>query len=268
VVDAVRCAIEMQKGLIERNAGVLEDRRIEFRVGIHVGDVVEEADGDLMGDGVNITARLEGICKPAAICLSEDAYRQVKGRLELSVADLGPKELKNIAEPIRVYSLNLGVPAAAKAAVPKKRSPLAPLGLGLAALAILAAAGRRKRERPPDPKTPTPSISPCAAGPWRGRRNRPRKRTGRRTLSLNRRSRSIPTTPTRWRGAPARLHLRWAGLSDSALLAKEQLLQTVNRQRPKSVLVLARAAHIFRTLKPRPPDAPPRMVKLRLIKNT
>ena len=79
VVDAVRCAIEMQQGLVERNAGLPPERRIEFRVGIHLGDVVEESDGDLMGDGVNIAARLEGIAKPGAICLSEDAYRQVKG---------------------------------------------------------------------------------------------------------------------------------------------------------------------------------------------
>src|SRR6188508_3205941 len=78
VVDAVRCAIEIQNSMIERNAGLPEDRRIEFRVGIHVGDVVEEEDGDLMGDGVNIAARLEGISAPGAICLSEDAYRQVK----------------------------------------------------------------------------------------------------------------------------------------------------------------------------------------------
>jgi class 3 adenylate cyclase len=70
--------------------GRREDRRIQFRVGIHLGDVVEEADGDLMGDGVNIAARLEGICAPGAICLSEDAYRQVKGRLDLAVRDLGP----------------------------------------------------------------------------------------------------------------------------------------------------------------------------------
>ena len=79
VVDAVRCAIEVQQGLIERNAGVPPDRRIEFRVGIHLGDVVEESDGDLMGDGVNIAAPLEGIAKPGAICLSEDAYRQGSG---------------------------------------------------------------------------------------------------------------------------------------------------------------------------------------------
>ena len=79
VVDAVRCAIEVQAGMVERNAGVAEDRRIQFRVGVHLGDVVEEADGDLMGDGVNIAARLEGIAKPGAICLSEDAYRQGSG---------------------------------------------------------------------------------------------------------------------------------------------------------------------------------------------
>ena len=68
VVDAVRCAIEVQNGMVERNAGVPAERRIEFRVGIHLGDVVEESDGDLMGDGVNIAARLEGIAKPGAIC--------------------------------------------------------------------------------------------------------------------------------------------------------------------------------------------------------
>ena len=81
VVDAVRCAIEIQNAMIERNAGLPEDRRILFRVGIHLGDVVEESDGDLMGDGVNIAARLEGIAAPGAICLSEDAYRQVRARL-------------------------------------------------------------------------------------------------------------------------------------------------------------------------------------------
>ena len=116
VVDAVRCAIELQHGLMERNAGLPPERRIEFRVGIHLGDVVEESDGDLMGDGVNIAARLEGIAKPGAICLSEDAYRQVKGRLDLIVSDLGQTELKNIAEPIRVYSLEVGAAAQASPA--------------------------------------------------------------------------------------------------------------------------------------------------------
>jgi TolB-like protein/class 3 adenylate cyclase/Flp pilus assembly protein TadD len=153
VVDAVRCAIEVQNGLIERNAGVPEDRRIEYRVGIHVGDVVEESDGDLMGDGVNIAARLEGIAKPGAICLSEDAYRQVSGRLEMEVTDLGPTQLKNIDRQIRAYSLQVGVPARPKpatAAEPvapaaptpqKRRFGLAPLAAALAALLVVIAGG-------------------------------------------------------------------------------------------------------------------------------
>ena len=110
VVDAVNCAIEVQRAMVERNAEVAPDKRIEFRIGIHLGDVVEESDGDLMGDGVNIAARLEGVAKPGAICLSEQAYWQVKGRLDLAVSDLGPTQLKNIAEPIRVYSLDVGSP--------------------------------------------------------------------------------------------------------------------------------------------------------------
>jgi adenylate cyclase len=126
VVDAVRCALEVQHAMVERNAGVAPDKRIEFRIGIHLGDVVEESDGDLMGDGVNIAARLEGVCEPGAICLSEDAYRQVKGRLDLVVVDLGPTQLKNIAEPMRVYSLRVGLPTEAKPApspAPEKSTP-------------------------------------------------------------------------------------------------------------------------------------------------
>jgi hypothetical protein len=123
------------------------------RVGIHLGDVVEEADGDLMGDGVNIAARLEGVAGPGAICLSEQAYWQVKGRLDLKVTDLGATQLKNIAEPIHVYSLEVGQPAQAKPAKPpepvtpaaattqKGRFGLAPLAAALAALLILIAGG-------------------------------------------------------------------------------------------------------------------------------
>jgi adenylate cyclase len=118
VVGAVRCAIELQTGMVERNAGLAPERRIEFRIGVHLGDVVEEADGDLMGDGVNIAARLEGAAEPGGICLSEDAYRQVKGRLDLSVHDHGPTQLKNIAEPIRSIRL--------KWANRRSRSPLPP----------------------------------------------------------------------------------------------------------------------------------------------
>jgi adenylate cyclase len=141
VVEAVRSAISVQNAMAERNVATPEDQRIELRIGIHLGDVVEESDGDLMGDGVNIAARLEGIAKPGAICLSEDAYRQVKGRLDLAVTDLGPTQLKNIAEPVRVYSVEVGKPAPAKPArppEPKKRSLLAPLVAGVLALVLLA----------------------------------------------------------------------------------------------------------------------------------
>ena len=121
VVDAMRCAIELQSGMVQRNTGAPADRRIDFRIGIHLGDVVEEVDGDLMGDGVNIAARIEGIAKPGAICISEDAYRQVKGRLDLALVDLGLTQLKNIVEPIRVYSLDVSAPAHARS--PQVRAP-------------------------------------------------------------------------------------------------------------------------------------------------
>ena len=126
VVDAVNCAIEIQRAMVERNAEVAPNKRIEFRIGIHLGDVVEESDGDLMGDGVNIAARLEGVCEPGAICLSEQAYWQVKGRLELKVTDLGPQNLKNIAEPVRAYLHRHGPPITQKArgAMTKPRGTL------------------------------------------------------------------------------------------------------------------------------------------------
>jgi TolB-like protein/class 3 adenylate cyclase len=105
VVDAVRCAIEVQSGLAERNAGLPPEKRIEYRVGIHVGDVVEESDGDLMGDGVNIAARLEGICEPGGIVLSGAAHKYARDRVKEAFVDLGEKTLKNIARPLRAYSV-------------------------------------------------------------------------------------------------------------------------------------------------------------------
>jgi adenylate cyclase len=141
VVDAVRCAIEVQSGMVERNSGLPSEKRIDFRVGVNLGDVVEESDGDLMGDGVNIAARLESICEPGAICLSEDAYRQVKGRLDLAVADLGPTQLKNIADPVRVYSLEVDKPAQArptKPVAPERRSMFLLLAAGIVALLFIA----------------------------------------------------------------------------------------------------------------------------------
>src|SRR5208337_4175214 len=103
VVDAVRCAIEIQFGVAERNAGLPPEKRIEYRVGVHIGDVVEESDGDLMADGVNIAARLEGIANPGAFCLCEQACWKGKGRLGHAVTDLGRARLKNIAEHVYFY---------------------------------------------------------------------------------------------------------------------------------------------------------------------
>jgi TolB-like protein/Tfp pilus assembly protein PilF len=129
--------------MVERNAEVAPDKRIEFRVGIHIGDVVEESDGDLMGDGINVAARLQGVAKPGGICISDDAYRQVKSRLDLKVTDLGPVPLKNIAEPMRAYSLEVGaksVPLADQAKPALKRR-FASLAAAIATLLLLIAAG-------------------------------------------------------------------------------------------------------------------------------
>jgi TolB-like protein/class 3 adenylate cyclase len=126
VVDAVRCAIEVQNGMVERNEGVPADRRIEFRIGVHLGDVVEESDGDLMGDGVNIAARIESIAEPGAVFLSEDAYRQVRDRVKEPFADLGEQAFRNITRPVRVYAMKI-FPGDAKPAqmarTPDKSNP-------------------------------------------------------------------------------------------------------------------------------------------------
>ena len=105
-VDAVRCAMEVQRAMIERNAEFPEDRRIEFRIGINVGDIIID-EGDIYGDGVNIAARVETLAVPGAVCLSENAYQQVKGKLAFDVSDMGEQRLKNIVEPVRTYSVRL-----------------------------------------------------------------------------------------------------------------------------------------------------------------
>jgi TolB-like protein/Flp pilus assembly protein TadD len=113
VVDAVRSAVEMQHAIADSNAGLALDKRIEFRVGINLGDVVVEDDGDLMGDGVNVAARLEGIAEPGGICLSGAAYDQVRGKIDIAAQNRGQQHLKNIAEPVQVYTLSPAHPAAA-----------------------------------------------------------------------------------------------------------------------------------------------------------
>ena len=114
----------------ERSAGVPEDQRVAFRIDFHLGDVIEEGDGDLMGDGVDVAVRLEGLATPGAICLSADGYRQVRSRLDVVVTEMGENQLRNIAEPIRVYALLVGT-----AATP--RSDAAPAGPDEPSIAVL-----------------------------------------------------------------------------------------------------------------------------------
>jgi adenylate cyclase len=103
-VDAARCAVEIQSGMNMRNESVPPVQRIQLRIGIHVGDVILE-EGDIFGDGVNIAARMENLAPPGGICISDDAYRQVRGKIGLNFYDMGERELKNIARPVRVYQL-------------------------------------------------------------------------------------------------------------------------------------------------------------------
>jgi adenylate cyclase len=105
-VDAARCAIEVQRGMSEQNVDVPKDKRIEFRIGIHVGDIIID-ENDIFGDGVNIAARLEGIAEPGGICISDDAQRQIRGKIDLALDDMGPQSLKNIAEPLRAWRLQI-----------------------------------------------------------------------------------------------------------------------------------------------------------------
>ncbi|VIO65676.1 hypothetical protein CI1B_07830 [Bradyrhizobium ivorense] len=126
VVDAVRCAIEVQRGMAERNATVPQVKRIEFRIGIHVGDIIVD-ENDIFGDGVNIAARLEGIAEPGGICISDDAQRQIRGKIDTACEDMGSQNLKNIAEPMRAWRLriNAGGSAAAPTEPPESTQALA-----------------------------------------------------------------------------------------------------------------------------------------------
>src|SRR6202011_1115561 len=109
VVDALRCAVEMQAALAESNASTPPDHRIEFRIGINLGDIVVE-DGDIFGDGVNVAARLEGLAEPSGICVSARVQKDAAGRLDLAFEDIGEQALKNITRPVRVYRVRLESP--------------------------------------------------------------------------------------------------------------------------------------------------------------
>jgi class 3 adenylate cyclase len=180
VVEAVRCALDLRDGLVERNAGMSHDRKIELCIGVHLGDVVEESDGDLMGDGVNIAARLASVCDPGAILLSEDAWRQVRDRLTLPFDDLGETSLKNIPRPMRTYALagagRAGVPSppeSARSAPTRVVPPLAappnrPAALADALLAIMQRLGQVAGVRTANPAAPL-SDAEAEAGDSVGR---------------------------------------------------------------------------------------------------
>jgi adenylate cyclase len=163
VVEAVSCAVAVQSGMAKRNKDLPTDGRIEFRIGVNIGDIIVEK-RDVFGDGVNIAARLEQIAPPGGICLSEDAYRQVRGKLEIPVADAGEQNLKNISSPLRVYRIEPSVAAAVDAppppAEPNRRwSARAVAGAGMTAAVLLAAVTwfGLNRERPDPSRSAEPS---------------------------------------------------------------------------------------------------------------
>jgi adenylate cyclase len=148
VVDAVRCALDVQRGMAERNAEVPDEKRIEFRIGINVGDIIIDR-GDIFGDDVNVAARLEGLAKPGGICISADVHRQVRGKLDVTFEDSGERQLKNIAQPVRVFRVALDdarpakpiwQPHTAVPAVGRYRWSVRVTAIG-AAVVLIAAAG-------------------------------------------------------------------------------------------------------------------------------
>ena len=124
-VDAARCAFEIQRGMAEQNTAVPQQVRIEFRIGIHVGDIIID-DNDIFGDGVNIAARLEGIAEHGGVCISDDAHRQIRGKVDIPLEDMGSQTLKNIAEPMRVWRMRISAEAASRSASfdPRPSRPL------------------------------------------------------------------------------------------------------------------------------------------------
>src|SRR6516162_245996 len=144
VVDAVRCAVEIQRGMAERNAGVPPDKRIEFRIGINLGDIIHD-ERDIFGDGVNVAARLEGLAEPGGICISRSVRDPVSERLGFTFEDMGEQALKNIAAPVHAYRVRFAGPdpkARPAPAPPRRRNLVLASAAGLAAIvAIVALAG-------------------------------------------------------------------------------------------------------------------------------
>jgi len=140
VVDAVRYAVEVQRAMAERNADVPPERRIEFRIGINIGDIIIEG-GDIFGDGVNVAARLEALAEPGGICVSRVVRDQVRDKLDFSFEDLGEQQVKNIARPVRVYRVwTNGAPRVAAAPAARPRLPRWAIAIGVVACIVVVSA--------------------------------------------------------------------------------------------------------------------------------
>jgi class 3 adenylate cyclase len=140
VVNAVSCALAIQEGIAGRNESLPEDRRIAFRIGVHLGDVMIEGD-DIYGDGVNVAARLEGLAEPGGICISQQAFDQVETKLNLAYEDLGEQRVKNLARPVRTYRLRSGGEASPEPVATKRRGLSVNQIIGSAAVLLFVVAG-------------------------------------------------------------------------------------------------------------------------------
>jgi TolB-like protein len=163
VVDAVLFAVEVQRAIVERNAAVPEDRRITYRIGINIGDIIVDGD-DIYGDGVNVAARLEGLAEPGGICISRTVFNHVKNKVELSFEDLGDQEVKNIPEPVRVFRVLIDPKTAGVVRIKAKTAKVSWRRPALAAAAVLlfAAAGLVIWQRPWEPREEPASIERMA----------------------------------------------------------------------------------------------------------
>src|SRR6478735_7931808 len=148
-VDAARCAVEIQSNMSAQNVDEPQGIKIEFRIGIHVGDIIID-DNDIFGDGVNIAARLEGIAEPGGVCISDDAHRQIRGKVDFSYNDMGLQSLKNIVEPMRAWHMRLGSDAISLLPLSSVAAPIQALALpdkpSIAVLAFQNMSGDAEQE--------------------------------------------------------------------------------------------------------------------------
>ena len=152
VVDAVRCAAEVQRGMLDRETDLLDERRIRFRIGINLGDQIAEG-GDIFGDGVNVAARLEGLAAPGGTCISGTVRDHIGDRLPYAFDDMGEQSVKNITRPVRVYALSLEDRLASSEPIATPRHRVTGIAIGLAAVvALVIAAGAWWLGRRPNPR--------------------------------------------------------------------------------------------------------------------